>query len=388
MRRALLGLVFALAGVACAHSGPSPSHPNVPAATFSPRYQADHRGRILVETPEVYEMVNVAIALTDYTQAHPGRVAVNNEYYPRVIAHFPRDHALVRALNDELQRGDLMAYISLRLNAYAFEFDQNGRIIRSPVYDRIGDDGPNALAPLMAEMQSFAEDTDFRAFYAANREFYDSQVSYLRQRTDVEGMWQWLRERFPGVRPYDGVKIILSPLAGDVQNLATFESNGYREVQPHINFPYTVRPELSEQGLAVWRGTLLFGELNHGFVNPTSERYAEEIDAAIASRDYWTSEANAAAYPDDLALFNEYMNFGLIVLYHGDRMEGADRAFARQRIDQVMVEARGFYRFREFSAFLADLYGRRAAGQSIEDLYPQIIAWFSEQQSQPERSSP
>lgn len=104
-------------------------------------------------------------------------------------------------------------------------------------------------------------------------------------------------------------------------------------MQPHINFPYKINPELSVDGNAAWRGTLLFGEINHAFINPASEHYRAAIDA------------NDAACPDDQALFNEYMNFGLITLYHHDRMNETDRSH----------------------------------GQTIADLYPRIIAWFTAQ---------
>src|SRR5687768_7310456 len=36
----------------------------VPAAVFDQKYQAAHRGRMFVEIPKVYELVNIAIAIT------------------------------------------------------------------------------------------------------------------------------------------------------------------------------------------------------------------------------------------------------------------------------------------------------------------------------------
>lgn len=272
-------------------------------------------------------MVSIAIALTDYAAASPGLIA-DSEYRSRVDAHFDemRGHQLVAELNQRMQGEPILAYIRLKLDAYAFEFDSGGRIVRSSVYDRIDQESQtNSLLPLLAELQSFAVETGFLEFYAANRKLYLTQIAYLRDSTDAPGMWRWLRERFPAVSPYDGVKIVFSPLVGDIQNLVTFDSNGYRELQPHINFPYRVNPNLSAEGNAVWSGTLLFGEMNHGFINPTAERYHAEIDAAIADRDFWTTGANSVAYPDNLSLFNEHMNFGLISLYHHDRINAEDR---------------------------------------------------------------
>ncbi len=45
-------------------------------------------------------------------------------------------------------------------------------------------------------------------------------------------------------------------------------------------------------------------------------------------------------------------------------------------IDRMMVQNRGFIRFREFDAFLIDLYRERKSGKTLADLYPEIIEWF------------
>lgn len=353
-----------------------------PAAVFTAEYQAAHRARVEVLVPEVYEMMTIALAMTDVAGASDSLVPTGTEYYARVEAHFGpfRHHSLIRALDAAMRQEPIMAYVRAKLNAYAFEFAPNGRIVRSGVYDRIFDDLPeNTLLSLLDEMQSFADATDFRAFYTANHDVYDEQIRFLRDRSDTNRMRAWLQERFAGVVTYDGVKVILSPLAGSIQNLVTFEHNGYREMQPHINFPYNGRPELTEAGNAVWRGTQLFGEINHGYINPAAEPYTAQIDAAITDRGLWTTESNAEAYPDDQSLFNEYMNFGVIVLYHRDHMNEDDSAFARRRIENIMVEGRGFKKFAQFDAMLVDLYEHRQSGETIVDLYPRIIAWFRAQ---------
>ncbi len=383
--------VFAVALLIGCTSAPAPEMSPAaqtarPRATFTPAYQAAHRGQIEPTVPDVYEMVTIAIALTANVAANPGRVPTQTDYYRSVAAHFEpmRRHPFVLELNRQLDAEPILTYIRLKLNAYAFAFDARSRIVRSDVYDRIDDEHTvNPLTPLMPLMQSFADQSGFRSFYAAHTALYDEQIEFFRTQTDAPDMWNWLRTQFPGVAPYDGVKIVLSPLAGNIQNEASFESNGYRELQLHLNFPYNINPDISPEGNRVWRGTLLFGEMNHGFINPHAERHRAGIDAAIGRRAIWTGPANAAAYPDDLAVFNEYLNFGVITLYHRDRMNAADGTVARRRIDTIMVENRGFLKFAEFDAFLRELYGRRSDGQTVADLYPQIIDWFAAQEREP-----
>lgn len=53
----------------------------VPAAVFSADYQAAHRGRTEVLVPEVYELVNIAIALTPFAAENQGLVITDTDYY-------------------------------------------------------------------------------------------------------------------------------------------------------------------------------------------------------------------------------------------------------------------------------------------------------------------
>lgn len=369
-------LSAALSCAACAHSDSTAPDRRV---RFDAAYQAAHRDRIEIVVPEVYEMVNVAMALTPAVQAQPGRVP-ETPYRERVLSYFAPvgDHPLVTAISTRLETAPILGYIAFKLDAYAFEFDASGQIVRSLVYDRISDDPENSLLALMPQLQSFAEQSNFRAFYAENGSHYQEQIAFFEETLNAPGMLAWLRAEFPGVRSYDSIKVVLSPLAGNIQNQVAFEDAGFREMQAHVNFPYRTLPDLSESGNTVWRGTQLFGELNHGFINPAAEPYAGQIAAAISDRADWTTEANADAYPDDQAVFNEYMNFALISLYHDARMSAEDAVIAAGRIDYVMGQ-RGFTRFAGFNAMLRRLYRERRPAETVADLYPRIVAWVETQ---------
>ena len=45
-------------------------------------------------------------------------------------------------------------------------------------------------------------------------------------------------------------------------------------------------------------------------------------------------------------------------------------------IDRMMTKGRGFPQFEAYDKFLLDLYRNRKPGQTVADLYPQIIEWF------------
>jgi hypothetical protein len=268
------------------------------------------------------------------------------------------------------------------MNGYAFEYDKRGQVVRSRIYHRVAWDGtkPNDLLPYLSQMRDFSNKSRFRDFYAAHQSFYQGQVRYFRDEIDIAGMMDWLRSRFPGSRPMDTVNIIFSPLVGWNQSLTLLESNGFRELQPHVNFPYP-RPSdagYSPAAVALRRGYILFTELNHGFINPAAEPYEHEIAAALADRAFWVSKGSAGDnYPNPSDLFNEMMNWGLVSLYLVDKAPAAERSRMIAALDPYMVR-RGFLQFPAFNAFLVELYGSRAPGTSVADLYPKIIAWFAE----------
>jgi len=357
-----------------------------PMAVFDPAYQTANRGRIRISVPEVYELVNVAIALTETARADRWLVVRDTPYYQALEAHFApaRDHPFVRALDAELRR-DRSRYFHLKMNGYAFEYDSGGRIVRSRVYDRTGfaGDPVNHLLPFIEQMRDFSAASRFRDFYAAHRSFYESQVAYYRDEIDIADMLAWLGAQFPAVRPYDTTNIVFSPLVGGNQSVTSFESSGFRELQPHINFPYPAAgdTQLSPRAVALRRGAIVFTELNHGFINPTAERYAERIAGAVSDRALWTTPGSPSdGYGNAFSLFTEMMNWGLVSLYLNDRAPEADRDRMIANLDPYM-QRRGFPEFPAFNAFLVDLYRRRPPGTTIAGLYPAIVDWFAARQA-------
>ena len=103
-----------------------------PAADFPSAYRKAHRGATRVAIPEVYELVNVAIALTATAEADSGLVHKESAYYQDVLRHFAtmRNHPFVLALDREM-KAESVRYFSLKMNAYAFEYDHRGRVTPS-----------------------------------------------------------------------------------------------------------------------------------------------------------------------------------------------------------------------------------------------------------------
>lgn len=118
-------------------------------------------------------------------------------------------------------------------------------------------------------------------------------------------------------------------------------------------------------------------EINHGYINVYGSRYTAEIRAATSRRERWVDKDRGARYYGGNAAFHEYMNWGLVslrIIYYAPQDEQADML---ERVVRMMVNARGFSRFRGYNDFLVDLYRNREANTTVADLYPQIIAWFA-----------
>lgn len=356
----------------------------VPAAVFDKKYQAAHQARMFIEIPEVYELVNIAIALTPIGIEERNLVFKDSEYYKRMRAWFNayKEHPLIAALEAELRRNP-GRYFSLKMNGYAFEFDQRGRIVQSTVYDRTGfkSDVTNTLRPYLAQLQSFAEASRFREFYKENEPTYKQQITFYRDTANIAEMKKWLDKNFPGSSGYNCYKIIFSPLVAYNQSTTWFESNGFTELQPHVNFPYPQDVKRfyesgSEAGQNVFRGNIVFTEINHGYINPEADKYADRILKATSSRDRWVEKGRSPGYYGGVATFNEYMNWGLASLRLFDYAPKDEQPRMIASIDQMMTERRGFPMFAAFDKFLVNLYRNRPSGSTVADLYPQIIAWF------------
>jgi hypothetical protein len=132
----------------------------------------------------------------------------------------------------------------------------------------------------------------------------------------------------------------------------------------------------SEVGQNVFRGNIVFTEINHGYINPEADKYAERITRASSNRDRWVDKSRGQGYYGGIACFNEYMNWALVSLRIVDYAPKDEQARMIAAVDRMMVRNRGFLQFEQFDKFLVNLYRSRGAGKTVADLYPQIIVWF------------
>lgn len=357
-----------------------------PAAVFDPAFQAANRGQTRIAIPEVYELVNVALALTPTVRADPGLVHAASPYHADVQRWFARhaSHPAITRLDSAL-KANPRSYASLKMNGYAFEFDARGRIVRSTVYDRTGpaNERTNALLPFIDALQRFADESGFRRFYREHRGTYAAQEAFFRDTAGVAQARAWLDRNFARSAPFQLVTLVVSPLVGDSQSVALPQSNGFAELQPHAGFPYAEKfvgddvRGLSPEAVALYRRNAGVARMQRSYLNTEAGKYSERIVWAVSNRKHWVDPARGPGYYPGASAFHEYLTWGLVALRLAEQAPEAERARIVATVDSLMV-ARGFPQFPAFSRHLVPRWQSRAQGQTVADLFPAIIAWFED----------
>ena len=349
-------------------------------AAFSDSYKAENQGRSIVQIPEVYELINIVFALTEYGKT--GAINKDTDYYKSVIKYFSpyKKHEAVFAIDSLLKFAPGFFYNHLKMDSYAYVFSGD-EIVKGGIYDRVGWSEKNELEFYIPLLQTFAETSGFRRFYKKYSHYYTRLKTDYTKNVDVAGMKSWLEDQFPRTK-YSAIKIIFSPLAGWNQSANYFNDNGFSEAQAHINFPFidSENKKASAQVLKGRRSLITFTEINHSYLNPEAERYSKLITVAFGNLAQWTTAGKpSAGYDNALVCFEEYMNYGLVTLLYSDIFDKESFKLLNSRIEDSMVNSRGFQKFKEFNKELLLLYESRKAGQKVADLYPAIIEWASKQ---------
>lgn len=355
------------------------SHKFIKAAVFTDAYKKANEDKTNIEVPEVYELINVVFALTDYGKT--GAIYKETPYYPAVMTHFSpyKTHPAVRTIDSLLAKsGD--NYSNLKMDSYAYRF-VGDKIQNGGIYDRVSWGEVNQLEPYVPLLEQFAKVSNFRSFYQKHSAYYKTLIEDFRDNVDVVTMKSWLEKQFPTTH-YSAFKVLFTPLVGHNQSANHFDDNGFSEAQAHVDFPF-VDAAQKKQPQALTKGQrmkIIFTELNHSYLNPEAEKYTKEIATAFNDLAKWsTPNTPSTNYNNPLSCFEEYMNYGLVTLLYYDLFDKKTFDVLSTNVEKGMVANRGFRRFREFDQELLKLYQTKKPGQTVADLYPAIIAWAAKQ---------
>lgn len=348
---------------------------------FSDQYVKSQRGKSSVTIPETFELANILLLLSPAGQK-AGNMVRQGKYYDEVMAYFKPylSHPVFKAL-DFPETQYMYRYYEFRENSICFDFDGD-KLVQTPYFYVFGSDDStytNAFRDNKALIEDFARASRFRDFYKSHKPFYEQQIARQAEWTDAAGMQKWLEKEFPR-RTFQSSKVIFSPVilaSHSTQQYHQSTSTGhFAEMLMFVGGPgiYDSEPGLSDEQRKGLVSGMLFTEVDHNYVNWRSSDFSEAIDSAFSASDFWSVQGSQGFYVSPIAVFNEYMTHALFSLYARKKFDPATAAFLVARREALMIERRGFVRFREFNAALIDLK-KQNADTPVSALYPRLLAW-------------
>ena len=352
-------------------------------AYFPDSYIIKNEGNIQLNIPEVYELANILWALSP-TGQRKGDLDKTSPYYQKVVTYFKPflGHAIFKKLDfsDSLY---FDKYYDFRENSFAFDFVGDSLVENGPYHYVMGEDRDHnslfkQLKPLI---EDFAKQTSFSVFYKENSSYYAHEIKREEELLPVRSMWEWLENQFP-VMKIQSYRIVFSPLIGgshSTQVFRTFQKKRFfTEIVMFIcgtgRYEKMLLTEKQKEGLM---SGIVFTEIDHNYVNPTSQRYIKAIDSTFSNRDVWTLKGgDNGNYGSAVAVFNEYMTHAVFCLWVMSRYEKSVAEFViKNRID-LMVNKRGFIKFKEFTQQLIKLSQKN---KKAVELYPGVLEWCKTQ---------
>jgi Domain of unknown function (DUF4932) len=353
-------------------------------ANFDNKYITENRGKYIVYSPKVHELVNIALALTDTGRKNHNMINNKTEYYEKVISFFDKykKHSLIDSLNKNMKDDALNYYYNLKMNACMYSFDKKNKIVNNSPYTRLGWGGNNYLQELLPLLEKFAKESEFEKFYLRNSTYYQSLIDTYYKVVPLSKMWKWLENKFS--ERYDSYKVYFSPLVAGMHSTEYFSDNGYKETVMFVNAPiFSKETNFIEKKLESSR--IVFTEIDHNYINPISDKLSSEIKKSFNNRFYWVlDDPGLNGYPTPYKIFNEYMTWSLYSLYCLDNFPKDDYKKYIKTMENEMVVKRGFIKFKEFNQKLIELYSKDKNIKMI-DLMKSILEWSKQKQNSVEK---
>lgn len=347
-------------------------------ATFSDQYILENKNKTTIEIPEVHELANILVAISNIGQKDGNMVNLVSKYHQEVLDHFLPfvNHPIMDTINQNIiDQGpnSYWYYYALKMNACGYIFNENGQIVNKGIIRKMGFD--NRTDPFVENsllMEDFARRTKFREFYTKHLQYYNSLIEKYKKLNPIATMQTWLEKKFGAT--YDNYTIYFSPLVEGAHASSRFSDNGFNQTIMFVckaEYNYNYNTPMNE----MINSRVVFTEIDHNFVNPVSDKYADIIHKAFSNREKWMHEnADKSAYTNPMSVFNEYMTWGLFSIYCLDNYPEEDaRKFISTMEDQMVWNRK----FIEFKMFNQELIRIQMANPniSINGLFEKITSW-------------
>lgn len=119
-----------------------------------------------------------------------------------------------------------------------------------------------------------------------------------------------------------------------------------------------------------------FTEIDHNYVNPISDNFADAINDAMAHVGKWNTKSS---YNSPYETFNEYMTWAVFGIYVYDRFGESDYEKVMLQPIDFMENSRGFVKFRAFNEHLLELFQKYDGKKKVPELYPEMLDWVKKE---------
>jgi hypothetical protein len=331
------------------------------------------QNKINVILPELYELSNVILALTEYGRTDEWEVLQSTNYYRDVITFFEpvKNHPLLDSVNFSREKWE--DYLSFRTDAFAFHFDENNKIYRYIDFYSVA--GHTPFDQNLALINDFVEKSNFRTFYKQHKKYYDFIVKNYRKHYFIDKSFEFLnhliKNQYSEIDDFQYF-IVLSPLV--------YRMNCHRDITNKMvaDFP-SATPDflngtmINDLSIQLNGNHQIFTEIDHGFVNPISEKYQDIILKKFDVKKWDTSSGYAG-----VDVFNEYMTWAIWDIFIKENFPEIGDSLITQW--QYQNASRGFFAQNIFSAKLLELIGNHKQ-QKLESVYLPLLEWCKEQEA-------
>jgi hypothetical protein len=342
-------------------------------------------GKQSVEVAEVYELVNILIALTDYGKNNTELIDTTTDYYKRVVQHFgkykndPLVQKIAKKIPKKLFGQSNINSFSLRLTSTNYEIDKNGKIYNTKMYDLFKAPIIMHTAKIVDELNDFIEKSNFLDFYNSEKKYYDTLISEQKKYGEYENVIKWLSLNF-SVPPNQSQRILTSPLMGGNHfTIPFYQQNQNGHVLMFVAPP---RQKVTDTLIFVKKSKIIgtfLTEVDENYVQPICyTKYKSIIEQSIINPTNW-SQMGKGDYDTKISAFTEMFTHSLFVLYCYDNFPKEEFEIINKRKEERMVSYRKFVRFKEFNETLLGLYKNKKSTDKAEDLIPLIADWMKKQ---------
>lgn len=352
---------------------------------FNKSYIESNDQKTTIEINEAQELIYIILSITDFGKENPNMTKQSTEYFNEVKAYFTpfSNHEVVKKF-DGLLRENVVNYFLLAGNAYGFKFEGQ-KLIPTNVYNfpakGIGkyEIKTNPITTYLKYLEDFVKESDYRKFYKDHEDYYNSLKKEYQNYATVSEQKEWLESKFD--YKINSYRVLTSPLIAGMNATHTFEDGDFKEM---LLFLPTIREdkEWSEKFRKSINTRIIFTEIDHNYVGPVSAINLETINTIFDNREKWINAENKGTqhYPNPLKVFDEYLTWGLFILYSHDKIGNDQELFSQvvDNVNEMMVNKRGFIKAKEFNAELLSIY-KNNSDKKIADLYKPLLEWSKKQ---------